>query len=95
MIDQLDQWLCDQWLCDQWLCARKSLSQAIATLTVQTQELPHAAPLLRTAIAHLHQQRAQLDQQIAALTKTQPSLSVRRELQKVPGIGPVTPASAL
>lgn len=80
MIDQLDQ----------WLCARKSLSQSIATFTVQAQELPHAAPMLRTAIAHLQEQRAELDQQIAALTKTAPGLSVVRDLQKVPGIGPVT-----
>lgn len=83
MIDQLDQ----------WLCARKSLSQSIATLTVQAKELPHAAPMLHTAIAHLQEQRTELDQQIAALTKTQPSLSVVRELQKVPGIGPVTAAT--
>ncbi len=41
---------------DQWLCARKSLSQSIATLTVQAQELPYAAPMLRTAIASLQEQ---------------------------------------
>ena len=83
MIDQLDQ----------WLCARKSLSQSIATLTVQAQELPHAAPWLRTAIAALQEQRTALDLQIAELTKTTPSLAVVRDLQKVPGIGPVTAAT--
>ncbi len=39
------------------------------------------------------QQRTALDQQIAELTKTTASLAVVSELQKVPGIGPVTAAT--
>lgn len=78
---------------DQLLCARKSLSQSIATFSVQAQELPHAAAALQTAMATLREQRAALDRQIAQLTKETPSLQVVRELQKVPGIGPVTAAT--
>lgn len=74
---------------DQLLRARKSLSRAIAGFTQQARELPHAAPALQTVMDALRAQRAELDKQIAQLTKESPSLSVVRELQRVPGIGPV------
>lgn len=83
MIDQLDQ----------LLCARKSLSLSIATFTVQAQDLPLAAPTLQSVVATLQEQRVELDRQIAQLTQTVPELAVVRELQKVPGIGPVTAAT--
>lgn len=75
---------------DQLLCARKSLSHSIASFGQQMRELPYAEAALQAAIETLQAQRSELDRQIAQLTKTNQALAVVRELQKVPGIGPVT-----
>ena len=96
MVDQLDQ----------LLTARRGLSQSIASLQVRIIELPHAAVVLREAVAGLQQQRNVLDKQIEQLTASaatalpvgersaqpEPFAAVAR-LQKVPGIGPITAAS--
>ena len=77
---------------DQLLRARKGLSQSASELEARAQQLPHAAPALRAAVAALHGQIKALDAQIKTLTQA-PELQVVRELQKVPGIGPVVAAT--
>ncbi len=78
---------------DQLLSARKGLSQAMASLSLQARELTHAAALLTPALEALRQQQQQIDQQIKALTGAEDSLALARRLQEVPGIGPVVAAT--
>lgn len=77
---------------DQLLTARRGLSQSASELTARQSELPRAATTLQPAVTALQEQMKAADRRIAELTKT-PELSVARELQKVPGIGPVTAAT--
>lgn len=77
---------------DQLLCARKGLSQSVCALQARQRELPRAAPTLAPAVAALQAQIKDADRQIAALT-TAPELAAVKELQKVPGIGPVIAAT--
>lgn len=73
---------------DQLLCARKGLSQSVCALQARQRELPRAAATLEPAVVALQQQIKAADCQIAALT-TAPALQAVKELQKVPGVGPV------
>lgn len=75
---------------DQLLAARKGLSGSVSRLQLQQKELPQAASYLREAITALKQQMQQIDQKIARLSAQNPAMAAARELQKVPGIGPVT-----
>lgn len=79
---------------DQLLLARKGLSQSRSELQARHDELPCAAAVLEPALAALTEQIKQVDRQIAALTKA-PQLQAVQELQKVPGIGPVTAATVV
>lgn len=78
---------------DQLLSVRKSLSASLASFGLQARELVHAAGTLEPVIAALQAQKAEVDQQIAALTATQPEFSIAAVLEQVPGIGPVTAAT--
>jgi len=77
---------------DQLLLARKGLSQSLCELQARQKELPRAAAALAPAVAALQVQLKAVDRQIATLTKA-PELKAMRELQKVPGIGPVVAAT--
>ena len=79
---------------DQLLLARKGLSQSCMELQARQQQLPRAAAALEPAVAALQAQIKEVDRQIAALTKA-PELQAVKELQKVPGIGPVTAATVV
>jgi transposase len=78
---------------DQLLSARKGISLALARLSQQQRELPHAAEALGAAIAALQEQKKALDKQIGALSAASEELSVVSRLRQVPGIGPVTAAA--
>lgn len=73
---------------DQLLLARRGLSQSLCELQARQRELPRAATALAPAIEALQSQLKTVDRQIAQLTKA-PELTAVKELQKVPGIGPV------
>jgi transposase len=77
---------------DQLLSARRGLSQSLCELQARQRELPRAAATLQPAIVALQHQIKDADRQIAVLTKT-PELAAVKELQKVPGIGPVIAAT--
>jgi transposase len=77
---------------DQLLAARRGLSQSLCELQARQRELPRAAPTLEPAVVALEQQIKDADRQIAGLTKA-PELHAVKELQKVPGIGPVVAAT--
>lgn len=77
---------------DQLLLARKGLSQSRVELQARQSELARVACVLEPAVAALSEQIKEVDRRIAALTK-EPGLQVVKELQKVPGIGPVTAAT--
>lgn len=77
---------------DQLLLARKGLSQSVCELQARQRELPRAASALAPAVLALRVQLQAVDRQIAELTRA-PALAAIKELQKVPGIGPVTAAT--
>ena len=77
---------------DQLLCARKSLSAALASFQLQARELAHAASTLAPVIATLQAQKEAVDKQIAEQTAAHPEFAIAAELDRVPGIGPVTAA---
>ncbi len=77
---------------DQLLSARKGLSLCLCRLEAQQRELPHAQEALALAIAPLKTQIKAIDQQVRKLTQA-PELAAVKELQKIPGIGPVTAAT--
>ncbi|MBV9469997.1 MAG: IS110 family transposase [Abitibacteriaceae bacterium] len=78
---------------DQLLRARKSLAAALASFALQATEMPHAAPALAPVMAALETQKKALDQQIRQLTTSHAAFAITKELEKVPGIGPVTAAT--
>jgi transposase len=78
---------------DQLLSARKLLSSSISRIQLQQKELPEAAPFLQDAIADLKQRMRRVDQEIASRAAQIPAMASAREMQKVPGIGPVTAAA--
>jgi transposase len=80
---------------DQLLKARKGLGLALQQLQAQERALPHAKAALEPAIASLQAQQKHLDQEIKVLTQSasSPAFSCVQELQRVPGIGPVTAAT--
>jgi len=77
---------------DQLLCARRGLSQSLCELQARQRELPRAAQTLEPAVVALQEQIKDADRQIAGLVKA-PELQAVKELQKVPGIGPVIAAT--
>jgi len=77
---------------DQLLCARRGLSQSLCELQARGRELPRAAATLAPAVAALQEQIKEADRQIATLVKA-PELQAVKQLQKVPGIGPVIAAT--
>jgi hypothetical protein len=77
---------------DQLLLVRKGLSQSLCELQARQRELPPAAAALAPAVKALQEQLKAVDHQIAALTKA-PERPAVQQLQKVPGIGPVTAAT--
>ena len=77
---------------DQLLSARKGLSLCVCRLQAQQRELPHAQAALAASIAPLQEQIKAIDKQVRQLTKA-PELAAAKELQKIPGIGPVTAAT--
>ena len=77
---------------DQLLSARRGLSQSLCELQARQRELPRAAPMLAPAVTVLQEQLKEADRQIAGLTRA-PELQAVKELQQVPGIGPVIAAT--
>ena len=75
---------------DQLLSARKGLSGSITKLQLQQKELSQAASFLSEVIADLKQRLKQLDKEIARQSAATPKMQAAKELEKVPGIGPVT-----
>ena len=73
---------------DQLLLARRGLSQSQSELQARRRELPMAAAALEPAIAALKTQLDEVDRLIANLTKA-PEMAAVKELQRIPGIGPV------
>lgn len=78
---------------DQLLSVRKSLSASLASFGLQARELRHGASTLEPVIATLQAQKDEVDKQIAQLTASHQEFSIAAELEKVPGIGPVTAAT--
>jgi transposase len=68
------------------------LSQSLCELQARQRELPRAAATLAPAILALQAQIKDANHQIAALSQA-PELQAVKELQKVPGIGPVVAAT--
>jgi transposase len=75
---------------DQLLAARRGISQSIASLGQQKDELPHAAETLLSAIEALRAQQKVIDKEIAELTAHNDEFALAGSLRGVPGIGPVT-----
>lgn len=73
---------------DQLLAARKGLSQSVSELQARQRELPRASAALAPAVEGLQAQIKVLDAQLKTLTQV-PELAAVKELQKVPGFGPV------
>ncbi len=89
---------------DQLLKARKGLVLSLQQLQAQSRALPHATAALQPAIDALKTQQRQLEREIEKLSTSSAAqsaepasvvvpLSCVSELQKVPGIGPVTAAT--
>lgn len=77
---------------DQPLLVRKGFSQSLSEWKARQKALPRAKSALEPAIAALKAQIRELDAQIAQLTRTPELEEVGesvKELQKVPGFGPV------
>lgn len=79
---------------DQLLLARKGLSLSVCQLQARQRELPRAEAALAPAVEALQTQLKEVDKQIALLTRA-PQLAQVKELQKVPGIGPVVAATVV
>jgi transposase len=77
---------------DQLLLARKGLSQSLSELQARQRELPRACQALAPAVEALQKQLKVVDGEIARCTRT-PEMAAVKELQKVPGIGPVIAAT--
>jgi transposase len=77
----------------QLLSARKGIARAAAGFKLQLRELPHAQGELLEVVAALQGQLAALDAQIQQLTADTATFPTVRQLEAVPGIGPVTAAS--
>jgi len=71
----------------QLLTARRGLSLSLASLQQRIVELPHAAAVLKAAVADLRASMHALDRQLAAARR---ELPLAGRLQKVHGVGPVT-----
>lgn len=84
---------------DQLLAARKGLSLSLSALQARQKELPRAAATLEPAVLALQTQLKEADREIARLTRSPqaleqaPTLGAVKELQQVPGIGPVVAAT--
>lgn len=78
---------------DQLLNARKGLVQALTALKQRQRDLPYARKRLEKAVKHLEEQIRAIDEQIASETSSSEEMAVASELEKVPGIGPVTAAA--
>jgi transposase len=78
---------------DQLLSARKSLSASLASFQLQARELKHAAHMIEPVITALQAQKEEVDKQIAQQIAAQEEFAIAAELEKVPGIGPVTAAT--
>lgn len=79
---------------DQLLAARRLLSRSLASLKQQQAELSYARAPLAGAIASLQAERKALDRQLAHLTQGSTAVPAATLLDQVPGIGPVTAATA-
>ena len=77
---------------DQLLSARRLLSQTIAKFQQQQSELSQTASVTAASLAAMQQDLKALDKQIAQATKTTPTFAAAKNLQTIPGIGPVTAA---
>jgi len=73
---------------DQLLLARRGLSQSLCELQARQRELPLASEALAPAVLALQKQLKVVDKVIATCTRA-PEMKAVKELQKVPGIGPV------
>lgn len=78
---------------NQLLRARRGLSQMVARMTQQCQELPEARPALKVVIEQTKTSIKQLDAQVKQLVSATPELRCARELLRVHGIGPVSAAA--
>lgn len=78
---------------DQLLAARRGLAQALMRLGQQATDLPHAAAAIRPALGALRTQQQEIDRQIRHLTADAAAFPMVAELNRVPGIGPVTAAT--
>jgi transposase len=80
---------------DQLLAARRGLSQALMRLEQQLNELPASREALAPAIAALKAQRKVIDRQLAAQRRLPGADRMVAEVDRVPGIGPVTAAAVV
>lgn len=80
---------------DQLLAARKALSQTVSRLRQQRAELPAAAAVLEPAISAVQAQISEVDRQIRAQTAPTADFPMAAEVDRVPGIGPVTAAAVV
>ncbi len=76
------------------LSTRRTLVDSRTRMAQQAAELPEAKEWLAPVIAFLNQELAKLDREIAQCLRRDPRWAVAREMQRVPGIGPVTAAAA-
>jgi transposase len=80
---------------DQLLSARRGLSEALMRLEQQMKELPLTADVLRPAAEALKVQRAVIDAQLVAQRQLPGADRMVAEIDRVPGIGPVTAAAVV
>lgn len=76
------------------LSVRRGLVDSRTRMELQIKELPEARERLAPVIASISKAVARLDREIAHGVRQDPRWTVARELLKVPGIGPLTAASA-
>lgn len=74
---------------DQLLQTRAALAATLSQLRAQQRDLPRAAHCYVAPVAALVAEVAALDRELDARMTTEPALAAARELDRVPGVGPV------
>lgn len=75
---------------DQLVKTRRALAATVSRLRMQQASLPRAARCFDGPLAALEAQVAELERELARRARVETELAVVAELQRVPGIGPIT-----
>lgn len=75
---------------DQLIKARRALAATATKLRMQRDSLPRGAHCFEAPLEALAAQLAALDRELDQAAKAEPELAAVRELERIPGVGPVT-----